>query len=89
MGWPTRTSAADQEIRPTQRSVERASRPAFGLLAELFLSDGFRFAHFSTPRMLINFAARENSVDDYLTGLNRKQNPQSPDSDLPLGSTVH
>jgi hypothetical protein len=41
MGWPTRMSAADQEIRPTQRSVGRASPPAFGLLAELFLSDGF------------------------------------------------
>jgi len=31
--------------------------------------------YFSRPRMLINFAARENSVDDYLTGLNPKQNP--------------
>src|ERR1700674_1013453 len=42
MGWPTRTSAADQEIRPTRRSVGRASSPAFGLLAELFLRDGLR-----------------------------------------------
>ena len=39
--------------------------------------------------MLINFTARKNSIDDYLAGFNCKQNPQSPNSDLPLRSTVH
>jgi len=39
--------------------------------------------------MLINFAAREYGIDDYLAGLNRKQNPQSTDSDLALRSAVH
>jgi hypothetical protein len=34
MGWPTRTSAADQEIRPAFGKAGVPAR-AFGLLAEL------------------------------------------------------
>src|SRR5208282_792421 len=44
-----KTSAADREIHPTLHFVGRASSPAFGRPAELFLSDGLRMFPF-TPQ---------------------------------------